>query len=355
MNTLLNKSKPLLIHGNPGSGKTHVALGLVNDMVLTKIDSSMLKSIKNKNYILDIVKKRNITLMFSEKKEKRCLLIDDIHLFQKYDKIFFKMIIEFIKAEQYYQTNIILTCNNSFLKNKELLKLNKYINYHEIKYTYSQYYKHCLELAKKENIILGLNSFDELDKKVYFSGYNFNTFLSTCNPNNIDKKDNYDPIEIVTYNLMRHKIKLTELFRICEGDEIILAYNILENIDRIIIVDKSKYNKIYQRYVDSDIIEYNLIRYDKECIKYMSILAITNINYYINNAYTNPIMNRYISKCMVLTNTKRINRLDFKLYLYDSYIKYKNENEKYKKELSKIDKKEQDKITKIYDIFYSGI
>ena len=58
MNSLLNKSKPLLIHGLPGSGKTQIALEIAKDMVLTKIDSSMLKSIKTKDYLLDIVKKK---------------------------------------------------------------------------------------------------------------------------------------------------------------------------------------------------------------------------------------------------------------------------------------------------------
>ena len=70
MNIQIDKNKPLLIHGTPGSGITHVALELTKDMVLTKIDNSMLKSIKNKDYILNIVKKRNITLMFNEVNEK---------------------------------------------------------------------------------------------------------------------------------------------------------------------------------------------------------------------------------------------------------------------------------------------
>ena len=46
----IQKNKPLLIHGLSGSGKTHLALELSKDIILTKIDSSMLKSIKNKDY-----------------------------------------------------------------------------------------------------------------------------------------------------------------------------------------------------------------------------------------------------------------------------------------------------------------
>lgn len=354
MNIPIDKNKPLLIHGTPGSGKTHLALELTKDMVLTKIDNSMLKSIKNKDYILNIVKKRNITLMFNEVNEKRCLFIDDIHIFQKHDKFFFKMIIDFIKECKYYQTFIVMTCNNSFLKNKELLRIKKYINTYEIKYTYSQYYKKCLELCEKETIDLSL---DELDLYVYSSNYNLNNFKSNTNNkikhNKINDKDNYDSIEKVTKDLIHTKNTMKELFRICENDEIIISYNILENIDKIIRYDIRKYIKIYESFVYSDIIEYNLIKNDKDCIKYMSILSISLMNHYKNMIHENIIMNRYISKCMVLTNIHEIENLDFKIYLYDSYIL--NKDEKYKNELFKLNKKEYDRIRKIYDIFYSGV
>ena len=48
MNTLLNKSNPLLIHGKSGSGKSCLSMNLSDNMVVTKIDSSMLKNIKDK-------------------------------------------------------------------------------------------------------------------------------------------------------------------------------------------------------------------------------------------------------------------------------------------------------------------
>lgn len=346
----IKKDKPLLIHGLPGSGKTHMALKLAKDMVLTKIDSSMLKSIKNKDYLLDIVKKRNVTLMFSNKIERRCLLIDDIHVFQKYDTYFFKSIIEFIKNNQYYHSYIILVCNNSLLKNKGIQKIKKYINTYEIKYTYSQYYKICLELSAKREINLKL---DDLDKKIYFSNYNFNHFLSSFNENIQNNKDNQDPIEIITHDLIKNHYKLSELFRICENDEIILSYNLLENIGSIIRYDIKKYHKIYETFVNSDIIEYNLVKYDKECIKYMSILAISYINYFIDDICKNVLMNRYISKCMVLTNIININYLNLNLYLYDSFIKYKDNT--YNVESLKLDKKEYNRIIKIYEYFYLGI
>lgn len=350
MTLLLQKNKPLLIHGNPGSGKTHMALELTKDMIVTKIDSSMLKSIKDKDYILDIVKKRNVTLMFNEVIEKKCLFIDDIHIFQKYDRKFFNLIINFIKECKYYSTYIILICNNNFMKNKEIIKIKKYITYYEIKYNYSQYYKKCLEIAKLKNNI----NLNDLDKSIFFSNYNLNTFLSSISiEENINSRDNYDPIEKITINLTNSNYSLSELYRICEGDEIILAYNMLENISKIIKPDIKKYNKIYESVINSDIIEYKLLKTDKSCIKYLSILLIANINYHIDTTCKNIIMNRYISKCMVLTNILNINHLDFKIYLYDIFIQYKDE--KYKEKLLKIDKKEYERIIKIYESFYLSI
>ena len=348
MNSLLNKSKPLLIHGLPGSGKTQIALEIAKDMVLTKIDSSMLKSIKTKDYLLDIVKKKNITLMFSEKKENRCLIIDDIHIFQKFDKSFFKSVIEFIKNERYYQTYIILTCNNSFLKNKELIKIKKYLNYHEIKYSYSQYYKICLKISKDNHYNYTL---DELDKKIYFSGYNFNNYISSCEENKINIKDNFNSIEIVTKDLINNSYEMKELFRLCEGDEIILSYNLLENLEKIVKLDLKSYYKIYQSIVNADVIEYNIVKEDKESsIKYMTILSIAIVNYHINMKCNNIISNRYISKCMVLANKRYSSELGVLIYLIDSILKH--DDKEYKENPFLNNKKKIERVEKIYDFFY---
>ena len=115
-------------------------------------------------------------------------------------------------------------------------------------------------------------------------------------------------------------------------------------------MDIRKYYKIYRSFIDSDIIEYNIVKNDKELsIKYMSILSIANINYRINMKCNSLITNRYISKCMVLTNVISIKNLEFIIYLFDRLKKY--DDEKSKKYLSK-DKKTIEKIDKIYNFFY---
>ena len=47
MNILLKKNIPLLIYGKPGCGKTHIALELLKDTILLRLDSINLKDIKN--------------------------------------------------------------------------------------------------------------------------------------------------------------------------------------------------------------------------------------------------------------------------------------------------------------------
>ena len=50
-NIELSCNKPLLIYGHPGTGKTHLALELLKDTILLRIDVSQIKGNKDmKNY-----------------------------------------------------------------------------------------------------------------------------------------------------------------------------------------------------------------------------------------------------------------------------------------------------------------
>ena len=83
---------PLFITGPPGCGKTSLALELLKDTILLRIDSGSIKHHKDiAEFILNSIRKKNITLMFQEKQD-RSILIDDLDVFKKYDKVNFKFI-----------------------------------------------------------------------------------------------------------------------------------------------------------------------------------------------------------------------------------------------------------------------
>jgi hypothetical protein len=323
MNILLIKNKPLLIYGNPGSGKTYLALELLKDTILLHLDSLNLKDIKDiKKYILDRIQKRNITLMFQESKETRGLLIDDLHNFHKYDKNSFKGILDFIKDKKYYNNKIILTCDNNFVKNKYLKRIN--LKRIHLKLDYNEYYKTCLSIAKDKKYKYSL---DELDGKIYESCYNFHKFMSDCSEcvDKISIRDNFDGIEEITKQLCSKRYNITEIFRLCSGDEKVIFLNMMENMD-------SKGSKnIYKIYYfvdlfnDKDIFlkEYELLN-----------IPICFINQYMNHDHNNKIIyNKYVSRNMITHKNNKIYN-EYLYYLINTFVKY----DKYKDIILNYDK-----------------
>lgn len=313
MNILLEKNKPLLIHGNPGCGKTYLALELLKDTILLHLDSIYLKDIKNiKKYIVDRIQKRNITLMFQESKETRGLLIDDINTFYKYDKNSFNGVLDFLKEKKYYNNKIIITCDTSFLNNKYLKRIDMKI-FH-LKYDYNRYYKICLEISKEKKYKYSL---DELDVKIYESYYNFHKFKSDCSEcvYNVSIRDNFDDIEECTKKLCKERYHLNDVFRMCSGDEKIILLNMIENTggDKNTEGEKNIY-KIYDfinifnnKYIFLK--EYELLN-----------LPICFINKYMNLNHK-IIYNRYTSRNMITFKNNKVYD-EYLYYLIDTYIKH---------------------------------
>ena len=327
--SLLEKNKPLLIYGSPGSGKTHLALELLKDTILLRLDSINLKGIKDiKKYIVDRIQKRNITLMFKEHNECRGLLLDDIHIFKKHDKKSFNGIIEFFKNNKFYNNKVIITCDTSFIKNKYIMRSN----FKSIKccYSYNNYYKICLDIVRGKKIEL---SFDNLDSKIYKSNYNFHKFISDCEENKISIRDNFDGIEECTNKLYNHKYNLVEIFRICSGDEKVILFNMIENIN-------SNFLEIY-RFVN-DFNNHNIYIKDYELLNIPIFMINNHLKYNKNIIY-----NRYISKNMVSLKNNSITDT-YLLYLIDTYIKHN----KYYDILISYDKEILEYHKKIYENIY---
>ena len=96
---------------------------ILEGRIITHIDSLYMKNNTDIcEYIQNIIQKRNITMMFEHKKEKRGILIDDIDIFYKYDKKIFKSIINLLSSNL-YDTKVILTCSIKFINNRSLRKL----------------------------------------------------------------------------------------------------------------------------------------------------------------------------------------------------------------------------------------
>jgi len=330
----LHCNKPLLIYGLPGTGKTHLALELLKDTILLRIDVSQIKAIRDmKMYILDKLKKRNVTLMFKETNENRGLLIDDIHVFHKYDKPCYKSLLEFVRGGIYYKSNIVITCCKTFLKNKYICKLK--IDRYEINYNYPEYYKLCLKIMKQRQIKI---DFELCDGKIYNSKYNLNTFLSECEQKN-DKlmKDNYDGIEVIAENMINNKYSIQDIFRICEGSEKIILLNLIENIDNDFI-------KIY-----NFINLFNRAPIFTHENKFLNI-PIKMINN-TNQTSNEIIYNRYISKNMVKYKNAKNDLISDKYnYLIDEY--QRTADQKYKDELLKVDRKIIKYHVAIYETIY---
>ena len=333
-NIELSFNKPLLIYGPPGSGKSHLSLALLKDTILLRIDVSRIKEIKDmKNYISDRLKKKNITLMFEEKKEQRGLLIDDIHIFHKYDKTCFRSLIEFFKLKNYYKSMIIITCCKTFINNKEIRKLK--IDKHGMKYTYSEYYKLCLRIATEKKLDINIES---LDQKIHDSDYNLNIFLSECEQRNRKLvKDNYDDVQMIVSNLMGKKFSLQEIFRICGGDEKTILLNLIENI-------KNNHLGIYN-FCDN-FNRKDIFIYESHFLN-IPIVKINSTNQISNNL----IYNRYISKNMIRHKNMKHDTLSNEIiYLIDTY--QMTENQKYKDKLSEIDCKILKYHISIYENLY---
>jgi len=317
---------PVLIYGKPGSGKSFIASELLKDTIMSKIDTSHIKDHKFlKDYIKNMLNKKNITLMFNESNEQRGLIIDDLHVFYKLDKLSYKSIIELIKEGKFWGAKIVLTCCYTFMKNKDLVKLK--LNSFSSSISYSQYYRKCINIAENKNINL---SGDQYDKIIHQSKFNFNSFISDCFREGEETKDNFGTIEDITVMMLNKPLNCEETYKICAHDELVLSLNLLENIISFIEdLSADALLKIYEYYSYSDQMSYANIKYSGIFSINSFSLGATMINYQIHGGQdrnvTKAVYNKYISKSMVVVSSRNnFMGSDFPyhsliMYLFDTY------------------------------------
>ncbi len=344
-------NKPLFICGKPGSGKTSLGKDILKDRVITHIDSLYMKNNTDiREYIQNIIQKRNITLMFEQKKEKRGLLIDDIDIFYKYDKKIFKSIINLL-GSNLYDTKVILTCSIKFINNRSLNKLS----YSKLTLIYNNHtlLKICENICKKNKINLSLI---EKRKLIVKSSNNINTLISLIISEKNDiithELDNYDEEEILYKNLFEKKYTINDIIRIYSYSKIKISLDLLENIFDI-TKDIKLIKKIYNYYVFSDILETKSINYS-HIKEYDMILTIYNFHTNIVNLNlknNNFIPNKYISKSLIHVHSKKINCINDIIYFYLYSFSINKYDENIINELLRIDKNTLNVFIKTFNFY----
>ena len=363
----------LFITGPPGSGKTSLALELLKDTVLLRIDAGSIKLHKNVcDFILNSIRKQNISLMFQEKQE-RSILIDDLHVFHKHDKVNFKHLMNFLKTKKTYGSKVIIAYSSVFGKNKELIKIKqKYdkINSIQLHYSYPTYYRIIKDIFKSRMISISSN---EMDILLYTTKFNLNTVLSNINRHTDNHKtiiknecDNFDAVAEVMGNLIKHRYDLADLLRYTYSDEASIGLNLLENCHKLIKEDKYKYLAIiYQLYAHSDRMEtFMTSSHEWGFRDYLASLTIFPIHYYIHK-YPTPaaqshvlIYNKYISKSLINVNAQKKDRYSdnehertIYLLLYTMQI-LKKDNEQVLELLQSMYHKDIRRYCKTFEFFY---
>lgn len=348
----------LIIYGSSGIGKTSLAKEILKDRVITLIDNLFLKNNDNiYEYLLNIIRKKNITMMFEKSKSERGIIIDNLEVFHKYDKKIYKSILNLLNSNNFYGTKIIITCNNKFIIHRSLSKLN-------LKKLYLNYDKHLfhkigLNIIKERDLSLDFDQREQLLKKSNFNLNTFNSLLETNHRIKTSPLDNYDSTEKLTENIIKQKINLKDIIRLYESEKITISLNLLENIFTY-IQDINLISEIYKSYEISDIIETISINYNIN--DYYTILTIYKI-YIIFKKYKikdyKPFLNNnYISRSTIniyyqkLSSNFIMNEFMIYPYLYAINFKIKLNHNIYKI-IKNLNKKELEFYIKSFNYFYN--
>ena len=346
----------LFITGGPGIGKTSLSREIFKDKIITEINTLNIKSNYNlEEYLLNIVRKQNITLMFStEKKLNRGIIIDNLDSFYKSDKKTYKMIINFLKSKKFYGTKIICISTTKFSSHKTLLKLDKRVL--KLEYAKHSYYK-ILDTICDTKCCERL-SFDMKTKLLVKYNYNLNAIISNLEYQEINQKSNLDLFNVseVQYkNLFTTNYSMEEVLRYYDSERITISLNLLENIIDY-IDDINTISLLYRYYEYGDNYEKKMIN-DNTCsmytfytiYKFYSEIRDKNIKI---TTYRN---NKYLSHSFIYIHANKIiskfsgNNLLIYLYLY--LIKNHKSNDKIISHLRGLDKDLLDHYIKLFNYF----
>ena len=290
--------------------------------------------------------------MFQKNTLKRSILIDDIDVFNKYDKKKFNSILNFLNSHNYYGARIIVTCSNKIINNRKFQCFKHQII---LNYDLHNFHKIVNTILKEKNIHLTLI---EKNKRIRKSKLNLNTFISLIENKNNDTIDNFDTTEELYKGILLYKHDLKEILRIYINDKTTIGLNLLENVssffDNIHIL-----SQIYQNYEIADIFDtkYINIGYISEYYIVLTIYCFyVHFKHIQNNKIYKMINNKYISHSLIYIHQKKLD-LSYKInkeliYLYLYLLKYNKCDKTVIEKLSTIDNKELNYYLKSFNYFY---
>ena len=226
------KIKPLIIYGNPGTGKTSIAKHILKDRTIVHITSDLCKAnIDFEEHLKLSLYKKSITMMFSQNNVYKALLIDDITTIQKSDKKLYKSIINFSKKK--VKDNPIIYIFDK-INHKSLVNLKK--NSFQMNICLSK--KNLIEITK--NYLCSEDSdYDNLNNLIESSNFNLHNIITNIKfyKNDFKKINKYENNDIELSDYINKIIKMdnfNDIYRYSETDFNIINLNLIENIDKII-------------------------------------------------------------------------------------------------------------------------
>jgi len=327
------KIKPLIIYGNPGTGKTSIAKHILKDRTIVHITSDLCKTnINFEGHLSLSLYKQSITMMFSDNSIYKALIVDDLTIIQTSDKKLYKSILTFSKKK--VNNNPIIYIFDK-LNHKSLINLKK--NSFQMNISYSK--NDLIMIIKKYLSKVKLNN-DSINELIQNSNYNLHNIIINLDFykgdfSNMNRYENNN-IELSDYiNKIITMDNFVDIYRYSENDFNIINLNILENLNKIFNFKKKEHliylDNIYKNSCISDNIltyihynnNWNSIEHQITFGILYPILQIKRVNIgKINYEY-----NKYISKCIIYTyNNKLLNNyclngviLSYLYYLIERY------------------------------------
>ena len=178
-----NKDKLIFIIGDSYSGKTILARDLLKDYHIIELNTDLNKC-KGciKEYIHSTLYRKDIFMMLQTNKNYKALLIDDLQLFNKYDKKSLSRLNDIFKTNNYVNHPIIVTCDITTSKVIKSIKEVSYIvslpsktkpilystnDIHKINFTKELSIKEAVRIFTSENQMISLNILENVPYMIY--------------------------------------------------------------------------------------------------------------------------------------------------------------------------------------------